>query len=356
MNNILFIISDLDRGGAQRVLTKIANHISKKFKVRILTLHRQKKLNFYISPKIEIIKLNFVIRSELHKKIVDYFKLINIIRGKLKIYQPNRIISFINTTNIITIISSFGFHSRLIISERNDLHHQYLPFFWKFLRYFTYKLPKIISANSKNCINQLNEFVENKKLFYLPNPVIFPANIKKVKNKVILAVGRLTYQKGFDILIKAFKKSEVYKYGWKLEIYGDGHEKLKLKRLIKNLNLTKFADINNHNKAIEKIYSKSTIFILSSRFEGTPNVLLEAISFKVPCIISDNVKSAFEFLEHNKSCIKFKNENIMELSNSITLLSRENLIRKKISEKAYKILRKNFSSKKVFKVWEKVLE
>ena len=97
MNNILFIISDLDRGGAQRVLTKIANHISKKFKVRILTLHRQKKLNFYISPKIEIIKLNFVIRSELHKKIVDYFKLINIIRGKLKIYQPNRIISFINT-------------------------------------------------------------------------------------------------------------------------------------------------------------------------------------------------------------------------------------------------------------------
>ena len=115
MNNILFIISDLDRGGAQRVLTKIANQISKKFKVRILTLHKQKELNFYISPKIQIIKLNFEIRNELHKKIIDYFKLINIIRGKLKIYQPNRIISFINTTNIITIISSFGFHSILII-------------------------------------------------------------------------------------------------------------------------------------------------------------------------------------------------------------------------------------------------
>ena len=129
MNNILFIISDLDRGGAQRVLTKIANQISKKFKVRILTLHKQKELNFYISPKIQIIKLNFEIRNELHKKIIDYFKLINVIRGKLKIYQPNRIISFINTTNIITIISSFGFHSRLIISERNDLYHQYLPVF-----------------------------------------------------------------------------------------------------------------------------------------------------------------------------------------------------------------------------------
>ena len=67
------------------------------------------------------------------REIIDYFKLINIIRGKLKIYQPNRIISFINTTNIITIISSFGFHSRLIISERNDLYHQYLPFSGGFL-------------------------------------------------------------------------------------------------------------------------------------------------------------------------------------------------------------------------------
>ncbi len=356
MNKIVFIISDLEKGGAQKVLVNMANYLKRKNKIIIVTLFKGNTGKFEISKEIKQININFVVNKNLILKVFSYLFLIFKLRGIINKEDPNRIISFLSTTNILTILSCIGINQKLIVSERNDIKIQKIGNIWRILRYFSYKLPSKVSANSQNCIDSIN-FVKKNKLFYLSNYVeIVNSNIKLKKRKIILAVGRLNYQKGFDILIEAFTLSNLYKNGWQLHIIGEGECKEILKKQSNTCSASKFIYIHGQKKNIDQYYKTSSIFVLPSRFEGMPNVLLEAISYRIPCIISSSVKSAFEFLKHKESCISFESLNIRDLSSSLSYISKHPVLKKKISENAFKALNKKFKKEEVYRNWEKVIK
>lgn len=358
MNKILFIISDLELGGAQRVLINVANHFSKTNHVVILTLYNKKITNAKISSNIKIKNLKFRINSNFFSKIFDYIKLIKLIRKNIRKINPSKIFSFLSTTNIIVILSSFGFLYKLVISERNDLQKQKIPLIWKFLRLITYNLPFKVSANSKNCILELENFVFKKKIIYLPNILSTQSknnNINKKRKKILLAVGRLTYQKGFDILIHAFKESMLYKKGWKLIILGEGEDKLYLKKLIKDEGLEKSIILNGFKYNINDYYTMARIFVLSSRYEGMPNALIEAISYSLPTIVSDSVKGPLFFLRNGHSCITYKNLNKLDLAKKINLLASNRQLQKEISLNALEVIKKEFSQKYAFNIWDNLI-
>ena len=228
---------------------------------------------------------------------------------------------------------------------------------WTILRRITYRFPSLISANSRNCLKQLESFTDKKKLIYLPNPILFQKKFKiRLCKKKIIAVGRLHHQKGFDILIKAFFKSKLYTRGWTLEIYGNGQLQYELDNLVKNFKLEKYIFLNSFITDIERIYNSASIFVMSSRFEGMPNVLLEAVSYKVPCIVSNKVRAAFEFLKHKESCLKFESENINDLKKNLENLTSKRILRKRIATKAFNQLNKYFSKKKILMEWKKIVE
>lgn len=356
MNKILFIISDLELGGTQRVLINIANHFSKTYRIVILTLYDKKKTDTKISSNVEIKSLKAKISTSFFKKIFDYIRLIKLIKKSIRDINPTKIFSFLNTTNIIVILSSFGFLHKLVISERNDLNKQKIPIIWKLLRFITYNFPSKVSANSKNCILQLEKFVSKKKLIYLPN-ILSTQNKKNnaKKKKIFLAVGRLTYQKGFDTLIYSFKESKLYEKGWKLIILGEGRDELNLKKLVKEKKLEKLVIFYGFRRNIFDYYNKSRIFVLSSRYEGMPNALLEAISCNIPTIISDSVKAPLFFLKDGHSCINYKNQNTLDLAKKMNLLASNNKLQKKISFNAFRLIKEEFSQKRVLKVWSDLI-
>ena len=146
---ILFIISDLEGGGTQKVISQIANYlVQKKDSVTICTLEKTKE-KFELNNKISRIRINSCTKKKFpFSSIILNLAKIKNLNNVLRKNEFDVIISFIHTTNVISIISSIFTKKKVIISERNDYEAQGLPFFWKVLRRITYNFALCLTANS----------------------------------------------------------------------------------------------------------------------------------------------------------------------------------------------------------------
>ena len=134
---IMLVISDIEIGGAERILIFLANFlIKKKFKVRILYFKKKNSRCFNLNPKISSECLNLEKETNnIFQKIQYNYIRIKRIRKKINVYRPDYIISFLTTVNILSIIASFNLNKKLIINERNDLNKKKIPYIWKILRF-----------------------------------------------------------------------------------------------------------------------------------------------------------------------------------------------------------------------------
>jgi glycosyltransferase involved in cell wall biosynthesis len=139
-----------------------------------------------------------------------------------------------------------------------------------------------------------------------------------VREKIVLGVGTLIPLKGFDMLIKAFAKLEEDE--WKLVILGEGPDREELQNLIDELGLRDKVSLPGITKDVERYYKKASIFVLSSRTEGFPGVLCEAIGYGCASIAFDCLTGPSDIIEQNVNGILVEPENINKLSQEIQKL------------------------------------
>ena len=350
---IFLIISSVEKGGTQKNIIDLFNHWEKKgHDVKIITFDKNEGC-LDSTVKKNFINLNLKKNSNnFFQSVFNNFKRIYKLRNIIKENQYNHIFSFISTTNILTIISNIGLKNNLIISERNDPKLQNIGNIWIILRKVFYRYADKVTANSKKACIYLEKFVPKKKIFFIPNHIFLNKNKQKIKkDKILLAIGRLHYQKGFDTLIDSFNLSKIYKIGWKLVILGKGPEEKFLKKKVKNLKLSNKVLFKGFKDPVPW-YKKSKIFILSSRYEGTPNVLLEAVSMRLPTIITNSCYGAKYYLKNNISTLEAPVNNSKALSKLIQKLVNNNNLQKKISNEAYKNMKRLANYKKIFRMWD----
>lgn len=185
------------------------------------------------------------------------------------------------------------------------------------------KANKIIAVSNGVRKNILEKFqCSENKVVTIYNPVLEKKHLieKRIDttpanhSPKIIALGRLTRQKGFDILIQAIHKVP---QPWHLEIWGDGEEKENLQNLIDTLGLKTYITLKGNTNEPFKILRQADLFILSSRFEGLPTVLIEAICCQCNIISTDCPHGAAEILENGRWGVLVENENIQALSNAI---------------------------------------
>lgn len=340
--DVLFIIGQLKSGGSQNVLRQVVEFFFLKGKkVSILNLDRNNINQINIPKEINIIgqdKLNFWIRR------LNFIYEIIFIRNVLKKNKPKIAFSFIARTNIILLLASIKLSTKVYISERNDPKKQNIGYFKGILRRYLYNRANVVTYNSKNAFKELKNYVNETKLVYLPNPI--KKHIKNINNDsydhnnkkwTFLFIGKIDYQKGIDILIKAFNKVSNKIGGSFLNIVGDNYNdyKTELELLEKKLEV-KGIKWSDYQPGVGQILEESDIFILPSRYEGTPNVLLEAISAGKPIICSDGINEAFYYLKNNYSALFFENENYHDLASKMYLLATNTELKRKLIENVKK--------------------
>lgn len=214
----------------------------------------------------------------------------------------------------------------------------------------------VVLSKKDNTFWKSSLFYKNtQKLEVIYNPSTYPVTSKEYdpNSRIILSIGRLTYQKGFDRLLKAWQSIDC-KNGWKLNIIGNGPEEETLKKLINDYNLSEYAEIIPPTSNVEEFYLKSSIFCLPSRFEGFVLVLLEAQAFGLPMVAFDCDCGPSEVLTANNGCLIEQN-NIQELSEGILSLMKDENLRITMSDNAKKNAQK-FTVQTFISDWERILE
>tara|TARA_B100000686_G_scaffold348368_1_gene439258 strand:- start:4218 stop:5294 length:1077 start_codon:yes stop_codon:yes gene_type:complete len=354
---ILFLIPDLEIGGAQRILIFLSNILlKKKFKIKILYLKKKNRNTFKLEPKIKAKCLNLDKETNnFFEKIKHNLIRIRKIREELKDYKPSYVISFLTTVNIITIISSINLKQKIIINERNDLKKE-IPFAWKFLRFILYRFSDKVVFNQPDSNKILKKFVSTSKIYFIPNPYILRKKNSKVnREKIILFVGRLTYQKNVNLLIKSFYKSNAIKKGWKLIIIGRGSQLNLLKNKIKRLKIKNNIFFNGTSKQIEKWYEKSSIYIICSRYEGMPNTLIESMYYKL-AIIGTKIPGVQYLIKNRKNGLLINSNDEKELTKNINLLLDNKKLRNKLGLNAQKTILKKGNPNLFQNKWLKILK
>jgi len=295
MKKIMLIVPSLVKGGAERVVSILSKGLSEYYKVYVIIYHHP--IEYDIEG--ELINLETPTGS-FWKKIKNTFYRILKLKRLIKKISPDYIVSFMgNLQPILTF-------EPIIVSIRNN--PDFFPLFRKILLKTVYKLPnvkKIITVS-----NGIEEKLNNNYSLRNTKTIYNPINLTYITEKLIapkpfefdyiLAIGRLNRQKGFDTLIKSFARSS-FKKLVKLVILGEGEERKNLEELITKLDLKNqvllFGKVEN-----TFVYMKyAKFFILSSRYEGFGNILLEALACETPVIATACETGTSEIIENRKN-------------------------------------------------------
>jgi len=275
--SIIFILPDLETGGAERIVTTIANHLPREFfEPKIMLLRKEGGYLEIVNDDVEIINLKTPrIRNSL-------FPILKEIRKR----KPDIIFSGFGEVNAYLSFFIKLFPKTKFIARETNVVSQHvtrkeIKFFYKFYNNYD----KIICQSD----DMMNDLVENfnirkHKLVKINNPVDFDFIEEKLKNsskpesysedfKNVVAIGNLSSRKGFDNLLKVFSHLKNEKI--MLHILGDGRDKELLHQMKKKMDLENVI-FHGQQKNPYQFLKFADLFILSSRYEGFPNVLLEA--------------------------------------------------------------------------------
>lgn len=350
---ILLVISSLSSGGAERVMSDMADFLVEKgYSVSLVTLNPWVDDFYNLNEKINRIPFEtFSTSGSLIGKIMFNMGRIFQLRALIKKNNPDVVLSFLDVTNVTTIIASSGLNVKVVVSERIDPEvNPLLNKFWFNLRRFLYKRADAVVAQTINASFWLNKNCKIKT-HVIPNPVRKLVKRDIERGKTIVSIGRLDKQKGHDFLIKSFSEIEKKYSDWTLEIYGEGIEKQALNNLISSFNLSSKVFLRGVTHDIEDVLSKAGIFVLSSRFEGFPNVLLEAMSLECP-VISTNCKSGpSEIIKNGVNGYLVDVDDKKQMAQAMALLIESRSKREKLSASSG-LIRDEYSQEEIMKKWE----
>ncbi len=176
----------------------------------------------------------------------------------------------------------------------------------------------------------------------------------KSKKNVLLAVGRLHEQKGFDLLLQAWKPIEENHPEWALRIVGEGPKREELETLVKTLKLKRVALLGRTNEVINE-YAQASLFVLSSRYEGLPLALIEAMWCGTPSIAFDCPNGPATLLDNDRGWL-VANGNISALSKQIEYVITHPDEAAERAQKAQTYAQQTYSEKQIMPQWIQVIE
>lgn len=370
--NLTFIIPSLSSGGSERVISQLANYFAQnypsKHNIYLITFAADTKQPFYyLESNIKLIQLNVLNQNNNLNIFLRFKNIINrilILRNAIKKIKPNLIISFMEITNIITILASLNLKVPVIVSERTNPSYYIIPKFYQYLRLITYRLAKNIVVQTKSSANFFpNNF--KKLIKIIPNAVKLNSKFITLNKFItnIISVGRLDINKDLQTLIYAFfniikaNPNLNLNLTLTLTIYGEGPYRENLENLIKSINIANKINLpivlpGTTKDIIEKL-TQADLFVFPSRYEGFPNALCEAMSVGLP-VIASNCSGNVDIIEDLVNGRLFPVGNIDKLSNIMQELINDFEQREKLSFNARKIA-EQFSEQRIYGLWEEVI-
>lgn len=324
---IIFFLPTFALGGASDSIFILSKFLVKKnFSVLVLSIGKNHYKGKFINLGCEVIEINS------KRSLFSIFKYRKIIKNEIKKkYSQTILISNIHYANIISLIACYKIKGlKIILTERSSLSE--LSIFKSFitstknklillLAVYLYRFSDLIITNSIYEKNYIKENFKVKKIKCIHPPSIknISRKYKKIynlKKKKIIYVGRLSKEKGVDIIIDALSIVSK-KYKFLFEIYGKGKDKKILQNLVKHHKMEKKVLFKGFLYNKNKIFKNADLFINASKFEGLPNALVQSLNYGIFPICTNSPGGNMEVIKFGKLGLSFKTDNIFDLKNKI---------------------------------------
>lgn len=321
MKKIVFVIADLGMGGAQRVISLLADILSAQVdtQVDIVTMGDDATRSFFTIPGN--VKIHRGADATASKNSFSAFtaniKRIKNLRKALIGLQPDVVISFQTETNCTVLLAMAGAGVPVIVSERSDPYIHPHSTIWRSIRRLVYPLAAGAVFQTAHAARFFAGVVKNKAVIF--NPVSIDHDMSAVvpAGPYILGVGRLSKEKGFDTLIAAHARALTSCPDLTLVLIGDGPEKAALMvqaQILGTADRIVFAGSQNQ---LAEYYSSALAFVLPSQFEGLPNALLEAMAYGCVAISTPLFAAAPEIISHGQDGLIAASGSAEDLAQSI---------------------------------------
>jgi glycosyltransferase involved in cell wall biosynthesis len=305
---LALVISSLGGGGAERVMTQLANAWAERGDdVTLITLASDRMDRYPLAPAVHRIALE-VAGNSAHVLAAIGHNIVRIraLRRAIAASRPDAVISFIAESNVRVLIAAAGLRVPVIVSERTALNGHHMRGVWRALRRWSYPQASAIVAQTRRCAAEL-EVLARRQVEVIANPVSIESRPDGASMQggtsghTLLAVGRLSPEKGFDLLIEAFALVAPRHPDWRLVILGEGRLRAGLEQKIAEHGLDGRIAMPGFDANVRRAMRRADLFVLSSRYEGFPNALLEAMTEGRACVSFDCDAGPRELIDHRRN-------------------------------------------------------
>lgn len=352
--HIAFLIMNFSNGGGtERVTSVIANNLSMRgYTVSVISCREGEESRFYINGDITLLSLHG------EKRTNALYRKIDTVRQLQKLVLKRRI--------DVMVAVDVALYLYLWPLQKKHLCRCIA---WEHFNYYIansrlVKFSRKLAAENADCVivlgkndlrNYKTHYKKINRIEYVYNPIALSVEKKtSMDKKRVIAVGRLSRQKGFDLLLEAWKIVEANNTEWTLDIFGEGNLKEELQQQMEELGL-KNVHLRGYAKDIEEEYINSSIFALSSRYEGFVLVLMEAQAKALPCVSFNCKEGPAETIDNGVNGYLVEEGDVVGFADSLLRLMNDKKLRDSFSEHARKDLGR-FDTDTVMGKWIRILE
>ena len=362
---ITIVIDSLTGGGAQRAAVLLLQGLmARDHRVSLVTIYGEEADFYQLPPGVPRIALAVAgasptviaaIRNNIHR--------FRSVRQAIAATDPEVVISFLDKVNVLTLIASWGQKYPILISEQNDPSQNKIGRMWHRLRRIVYPWATQVVSCSQG-VDRNWHWLAPQKRAVIYNPlalttqtaadVELPSPLNP-ENKTIVAMGRLTPQKGFDLLLDAFARIASVHPDWQLLILGEGELREELEAQKDRLGLQNRVAMPGIVSDPFPLLKKCDLFVLSSRYEGFGNVIIEAMACGLPVIATDCPSGPNEIIVDGVNGILVPNQDTPALATAMSNLIKSDRQRFQLATAAKKSLDR-FELSNIVQQWEQLID
>lgn len=362
---LLFYIHSLSSGGAERVTTTLANHWAQQgWPVTVVTVTGRERDFYRLDGRIERIALGLDSKSANGLLALrNNWCRVLALRRVLKRVRPVVAVAMMSTANATLALAGKGLSVSTIGSER--IHPPTLPLgrTWEAIRRWGYRFLSCLVAQTRQSADWLRAHAPAPRIVVIPNPLNYPLPVHEPRlapatileetgsSQFLLAVGRLDYQKGFDRLLDAFAAILETHSDWTLVILGEGAQRTLLEEQARALGIDCRVRFPGAVGNMGEWYEFAGAYVLTSRFEGFPNTLLEALAHGLPAVAADCDTGPREILRHEVDGLLVPQDDQLALVQALGRLMGDAGLRKRFAERAIEA-RERFAVERIADQWE----
>jgi len=359
---LTLIISSLSLGGAERVLSILANYwAGKGHVVTVVTLGSRSHDWYTLHPDIIRLELDLLSYSKHYgHAIVHNLGRILRLRAGIRGSRPDMVISFMDRTNVLTLLATRGLGIPVIVSERTDPRHHSIGRAWNTLRSWIYRYADAVILQSDSIRAWANEKRLGHLVHVIPNPIDAKITssppIEKNRNAkyTVVAMGRLTQSKRFDLLLDAFALCRTANPDWSLLLIGDGVERQRLESRARKLGVEKVTTFTGQVRDPSPLLRGADIFVMTSEYEGFPNALLEAMACGLPAIACDCPSGPRDIIREGVDGFLVRPNDVVGLATAMDQLMKDPNQLRGIGMRAMEVVER-FGTDRVMKIWDDIL-